>query len=682
MSSTFFFTLNFFPSAESPPDFFENKQTWTSIENSIKNPILPLLFDKNIEKKGRDCPVGAAMNELGVGPPGGGTGKCVIRVEEECPPAEQTPHSSGPNAHAKPPDSETGEGPQQCRPKRVVLSALSSLPTDAPSPPRKRRPRGGSGKYSAKSHRLVAVLHETYSWLRVRKTPEIETGLCEVCQQPLVLNRDTCEKHEKSERHNIAVARKAKQPSVKSFLHTLTSLVGLELREECVALLLAAKSVPLSSAPDIFSDEMFNLLRSMPEFPGGKKLRRRLEPGFSGFESFLKEKLRGQPYALQVDETKDRCWRGTINVVLSTWEDTCLIGTEFTEDAVDHCIIRDTVMKAVKSYDLDHSLCVAWVTDNAKYMAPAAKEFGFSSESFGHLTCLAHGLNLVGKCFMEQFVDVNKLVTELNKYFKVGQPVARRNRAINLLNVPLFYLDVAPTRWNSWLRAVDALSQVWGDLEALVWDEAESNMRLLITDLLHSNRARISSCIIAVLTSALQRLTEVAEGSEFGLRSLSDLESFRLQFEAFASGNLFPENEFKVFYLAFPVTEEDSELIALDVASACQAGLSKWHNFAPMINFLHRRSLFDHHTPHSGLLCAAQLGGDIVADSELQAEWRHYCSLCPAPDIVGEEDSFWSMHEKEMPKLTRLARRFRAVPPGSSAVFRYSKTCKTRGGQK
>ena len=112
----------------------------------------------------------------------------------------------------------------------------------------------------------MEALRRRYRWLEV---VDDETGRCTFCDQILVLNTDTCSKHETSEKHCRVVERMSRQPTMSAFMRPRSVAGSLVVKEQCLSLLLAAKSVPLTTADTIFSDELLELLRQIPEFPSG-----------------------------------------------------------------------------------------------------------------------------------------------------------------------------------------------------------------------------------------------------------------------------------------------------------------------------------------------------------------------------------------------------------------------------
>lgn len=401
------------------------------------------------------------------------------------------------------------------------------------------------------------------------------------------------------------------------------------------------------------------------DLPKPPSIRRGALPaGTKEFREWLFPRLRGQPFSLVVDESKDRNWRGITNVIYHSMTDCALIGTFDSDCSSTAKSVRELVDTTLMEAGLDRKLCVCMVGDNAAYMKSAAKDLKFKNSA----TCLAHGLNLLAKCFVLDFPLLDELIMKLNSFFKVGQPLARRIKAIDLLDVRLAALDVSTTRWNSWLIAVFEVDGCWKPLRNFCQSERISATTKRIIQLLGSAEA----AIVCLLTGLLVALTKKAQGEDFSFEDLASLDSLNQRFAAFADGPLNPLTEFAGIFARFKVSAAEKSRVSEKVQSVSKRIMKKWNkNMEAMLNLLRRRNLFDPRQSQSELLSAEAFGTEV--SSEVQGEWSKYVKLCGANLQVQPEDPavFWGgPRGQQFPRLRDVAVELLAIPPSSADVER------------
>ena len=120
------------------------------------------------------------------------------------------------------------------------------------------------------------------------------------------------------------------------------------------------------------------------------------------------------------------------------------------------------------------------LSDNASYMVKAAQNLKIFYSNLIHVTCLAHGLNLVAEEIRRNFPHVNDLINNVKKVF-IKSPVRVQLYKERLGNIPLPPLPVV-TRWGTWLEA------------AFFYEEHFEEIKSLITELTDSTSAALEEC--------------------------------------------------------------------------------------------------------------------------------------------------------------------------------------------
>jgi hypothetical protein len=90
-------------------------------------------------------------------------------------------------------------------------------------------------------------------------------------------------------------------------------------------------------------------------------------------------------------------------------------------------------------------------TDGVAYMLKAGKNLKVFYPAMLHVTCLAHGLNLVAELVRNEYPMVNKLISNTKKVF-LKAPLRREVYTEKCPNLKLPPEPVL-TRWGTWLEA-------------------------------------------------------------------------------------------------------------------------------------------------------------------------------------------------------------------------------------
>lgn len=435
------------------------------------------------------------------------------------------------------------------------------------------------------------------------------------------------------------------------------------LDEVGIALMLTCASFPLSSAGSLFSGTFLGALKRTTGFPSSSTLRdERLPRGFRLFMNHVKGVLRDLPFVLVVDESQERLRRGVLSVVCRTYEKTLTLKVVVTPECANSDSIVDLVEVVLSEYSLRRELFVGLCGDNASYMVLAAEKLHVS-----YIRCLAHGLNLLAQTFGRFFKRVNSLVTELNMFFKVGCSFSRRTRLTEATDVTLSEIDVAPTRWNSWLGAVYHIEEHWTDLKEFVGgEEAESGRKAVLLELFDDEEVHAATTVIQRATKLLHRLTVEAQGEGFAQRQLKDLDTLRVLLHHYARKDFSAREDFPDICESCSLSDDAVAQLSSVLSGCCKACISKWGNLDPTIGLLKRRVLFDPTSSHEKLLTPADVGGAV--DSELQAEWGRFTEESRRnPCETGE---FWRKNREVFPSLFGLFKKWRTVPSSSASVER------------
>jgi hypothetical protein len=109
---------------------------------------------------------------------------------------------------------------------------------------------------------------------------------------------------------------------------------------------------------------------------------------------------------------------------------------------------------------------VLFVTDTAPYMVKAAKGLQVLYPRMVYLTCLVRALHRVAKEIRENYVDVDKLISNSKKMFvKALQKVQKFKQDALSLSLPP---QPVLTRWGMWLEATMYYCENYSIIEDIV----------------------------------------------------------------------------------------------------------------------------------------------------------------------------------------------------------------------
>ena len=373
-------------------------------------------------------------------------------------------------------------------------------------------------------------------------------------------------------------------------------------------------------------------------------------------------------------------------VLLSTWRHTSVALTAFFPDgSTDSKLVVESVLATIDEYDLNPRLFRGLCGDNGSYMVKACEDilqlphFQNGIFTLPYVRCLAHGLNLFAKSFVEAFPNVDKLVLNIGSYLKAGQPYKRRQRYRGCVGGSLSALDVVPTRWSSWLRAhaVSEISNTWDLLISFVKEEETSKRRDKILRLMTVGNAKASIRLIQRETTLLIRLTTVSQGV-LTKRDISDLETLLVLFQSYSNSGILQDTEKGRQLLERKLAQYadvwsqcpqcNPSLVLHQLKIAGQSCIARWKYITDTLQIAKTRTLF---CPMEDRSCRMLEYADIFApiDSELQAEWLRYSGLGVVEETT---DIFWSDDsvQKDFPLLFRLATLWLCVPTSSASVER------------
>ena len=242
----------------------------------------------------------------------------------------------------------------------------------------------------------------------------------------------------------------------------------------------------------------------------GKTLRAHLVTGAEMVERSSLDLVRSHPFVLIIDESSKRVEmqrQSVIVIVCRTFLHTVLLDVVVDLQPSSGQSICDFARAAVEKARLDIAACRGLMGDGARYMNKAARLLGVT-----RLRCIPHGLALVAGCFMQG--AVNDLVCSWKSFVNLGNANVRRKRLQQKANVLPSTLDVAPTRWGSWLDAVDALAGQWEALHEVVRsEESLSALKKMLLEQMSDDVTRGIVVVMAKSTELVRHLIVVSQGS-------------------------------------------------------------------------------------------------------------------------------------------------------------------------
>ncbi|XP_064483592.1 uncharacterized protein LOC135396511 [Ornithodoros turicata] len=263
--------------------------------------------------------------------------------------------------------------------------------------------------------------------------------------------------------------------------------------------------------------------------PLAKNLRNRLPELFAKHQSALKGMFSGATVSVVIDETTDNRAKSVVNALFVKASSTgdslqpVLVDVTFTNE-VNAAVIGRIVVKALMTYGVEFEDVTALVTDSASYMKKAFREcIQPLCSNAVHVTCVAHGVNLIGATMYKSFPLVDKYVGDMKKAFRLSSGKRALFKAhLQECGVENPRAPPAPvkTRWNSWIEAVELHSEYFEHYPSLLEkvqerygdaagvDSLVSMMQEIYTELKYTTRC------IAIFGKKVASLLKAAEGQE------------------------------------------------------------------------------------------------------------------------------------------------------------------------
>lgn len=242
----------------------------------------------------------------------------------------------------------------------------------------------------------------------------------------------------------------------------------------------------------------------------GKTMRAHLRTGRELTERKALDTVRSQPFVIIADESSKRVemMKQSVTVIVCrTFQVTVLLDVVVDTQSSSGQLVCDFVRTAVEKAQLNMSACRGLMGDNVRYMGKAARLLDVQ-----RLRCIPHGLSLVAGVFMQASV-VNDLVSTWKNFITMGNTGARRLRLQAATGVSAAVLDVAPTRWGSWLDAVEALVNNWHKLkDAVQAEEASSSTKRSLLEQMSNPVCYGVAVAINKSTELIRQLIVVSQG--------------------------------------------------------------------------------------------------------------------------------------------------------------------------
>ncbi|XP_033245103.1 uncharacterized protein LOC117187204 [Drosophila miranda] len=195
----------------------------------------------------------------------------------------------------------------------------------------------------------------------------------------------------------------------------------------------------------------------------------------------IRESIKDENVWISVDETTDKQGRYVANLIIRT-----LSEKESSSSFLLSCKQLEEVNNATVSRFVNDSIRILWphgnelkvlllLTDTAAYMIKAGKNLKVFYPNLIHITCLAHGLNLIAEKVRTSFHVANSFISCVKKIFIKAPLRVRRYKQILNKELPP---EPIITRWGTWLKAAsfyaDNMEGIKEVLETLNPEDAES----------------------------------------------------------------------------------------------------------------------------------------------------------------------------------------------------------------
>ena len=329
--------------------------------------------------------------------------------------------------------------------------------------------------------------------LEFSKAPFHVTGnslFCTPCSMSLDYTRkSSIERHLESQLHREKTTTGQDEPAAKKqrtlddpFLSTQSQSGEHKVTENLVKAFVGM-NIPLSLLDHpLFRDFLSDHVNGGSSVPTSSWIRRDVIPKlFDGEKSRIKECLREVSVALIVDETTDAENRSILNILVKPLvpdSKAAIASVDFLNQANANEVAQK-IQKVLFEYDVVYTQVRALVTDNAAYMKKCFKILSGLYVNMMHVTCWSHILSLVGNCWRDRLVSVDRFVACTKALF-VKSPCRRRNWRALLQSkdseVKSFPIPII-TRWNSWFQSVKFIDQYFDEILEFIDMEFQEGTR-------------------------------------------------------------------------------------------------------------------------------------------------------------------------------------------------------------
>lgn len=217
---------------------------------------------------------------------------------------------------------------------------------------------------------------------------------------------------------------------------------------------------------------IFNFFRYIPgsgDLPAGRTLRQNfVQPVGEEMKQELKERMKGVPIVIVVDETSDSRGRCVLAVLFRTvaeaaTQDVFLVNCLFLDKATGSTVCQ-AINGSITTYGIKYNNVLGLVSDSARYMETCFGALNvLAGEHLLHFQCWAHKVNLAGDIFMKELKALNQFVVKVKMSFLNARKM--KNAYVRFLeeNYPdlpaVLFPSPVVTRWNSWFHSVLYLSE-------------------------------------------------------------------------------------------------------------------------------------------------------------------------------------------------------------------------------
>lgn len=169
----------------------------------------------------------------------------------------------------------------------------------------------------------------------------------------------------------------------------------------------------------------------------------------------IRDYIQDESIWISVDETTDKQGRYVANLIVGK------LVAETSRSFLQACKQLEEVNNSTVSRFVNDSLRILWphgnefkvlllLTDAAAYMIIAGQNLKVFYPNLIHVTCLAHGLNLIAEKIRNSFPVANSFISCVKKMFiKAPLRVQRYKQILNKELPP----EPIITRWGTWLKA-------------------------------------------------------------------------------------------------------------------------------------------------------------------------------------------------------------------------------------